>query len=98
MASEVDQRNGKSQKQNHEGGNPENKKDVTFLQLFRFAKWWELILIFTAIFFAAVSATCMPLIIIVYGEFTTLLVDRSLTRGEVSDTKLLHFFGGAEVM
>lgn len=76
----------------------EDRQDVSFFNLFRFAKWWELVLIFVAVFFAAVSATCMPLIIITYGEFTTLLVDRSLTRGEVSSTKLLHFFGGAEVM
>lgn len=74
------------------------RQDVKFLQLFRFAKWWEVLLTGIALFFAAVSATSMPLIIIIYGEFTTLLVDRALTRGEVSSTKMLHFFGGAEVM
>ena len=71
---------------------------VSFFQLFRFAKWFELVLVGIAVFFAGVSAACMPMIIITYGEFTTLLVDRALTRGEVSSTKLLHFFDGARVV
>lgn len=89
--------NKKKRKSGDEMEESENQ-EVKFLQLFRFAKWWEVLLIGFAMFFAAVSATCMPLIIIIYGEFTTLLVDRALTRGEVSSTKMLHFFGGAEVM
>lgn len=76
----------------------EDRQDVSFFRLFRFAKWWELLLIFFAVIFAGISAACMPMIIITYGEFTTLLVDRSLTRGVVSSTKLLHLFGGAQVV
>lgn len=76
----------------------DERQDVSFFQLFRFAKWWELVLIFFAVIFAAASAACMPLIIITYGEFTTLLVDRALTRGEVSSTTLLEVFGGGRVV
>lgn len=76
----------------------ELNQNVSFLNLFRFAKWWELLLILIAVIFAIVSAACMPMIIITYGEFTTLLVDRALTRGVVSSTTMLHLFGGAEVM
>lgn len=76
----------------------EDRQDVSFFRLFRFAKWWELLLISFAVLFSAASAACMPMIIITYGEFTTLLVDRALTRGEVSSTTLLHVFGGAEVV
>lgn len=79
-------------------GSDSDRQDVSFFRLFRFAKWWELMLIVFAVLFAGVSAACMPMIIITYGEFTTLLVDRALTRGVVSSTKLLHIFGGAKVV
>lgn len=40
----------------------------------------------------------MPLIIIIYGEFTTLLVDRAYSIGTSSDTVMLHLFGGGRVL
>lgn len=76
----------------------EDKQDMSFWRLFRFAKWYELLAIVFALFCAALCAASKPVILIIYGEFTTLLIDRALTRGEVSSTKLLHLLGGAEVM
>lgn len=75
-----------------------DKIDVTFLGLFRFATWWEIMFCFLALLFAGASAACMPMIIITFGEFTTLLIERAYSRGVVSPTKMLHFFGGAETM
>lgn len=40
----------------------------------------------------------MPLMIIVYGEFTTLLVDRTYRVGTTSNTNLLQIFGGGKVL
>lgn len=76
----------------------DEKKDVSFFRLFRFAKCWELSFLFFALLMAALNAATKPVILIIYGEFTTLLIDRALTRGEVSSTKLLHLLGGAENM
>lgn len=36
--------------------------------------------------------------IVVYGEFTTLLVDRTYGEGTSSSTYLLHMFGGGRVL
>lgn len=40
----------------------------------------------------------MPIMIIVYGEFTTLLVDRTYREGTSSATIFLHWFGGGNVL
>lgn len=40
----------------------------------------------------------MPLTIIIYGEFTSLLVDRSYGLGVSSNTTLLTLFGGGKVL
>lgn len=78
--------------------NKEKPKDLGFFQLFRFATWWELFLIFLGVVFATGLAGCWPLILIAYGEFTTLLVERTLTRGEVTSTPFLQLVGGGESM
>lgn len=71
-----------------------DSKPVSFFYLFRFATCWEICLVLLAILFAAISATMMPLIIITYGEFTTILVERAYKGGVTSNTTLLHFFDG----
>lgn len=40
----------------------------------------------------------MPVLIIVYGEFTTLLVDRKLNNGTSSSTIFLRIFGGGKAL
>lgn len=40
----------------------------------------------------------MPVLIIVYGEFTTLLVDRKLNIGTSSSTIFLRIFGGGKTL
>lgn len=79
-------------------GSSEDHLHVGFFRLFRFANWWELLLIFLAVIFAGISAASMPLILVAYGEVTALFIERSLTRGVVSSTKLLELFGGARIM
>lgn len=40
----------------------------------------------------------MPGMIVVYGEFTTLLVDRTLGYGTSTPTMILHIFGGGKIL
>lgn len=71
---------------------------ISFFELFRFAKSWELLLIVAALVVAFLGSFCWPLILIAYGEFAALLVERSLTRGEVTGAPLLELVGGGQFM
>lgn len=44
------------------------------------------------------KAINMPVWFIVYGEFTTLLVDRTLGYGSSSNTIILPIFGGGKIL
>lgn len=65
---------------------------------FRFATSFEYFLIFLGVVFTILKSFGMPLMIIVYGEFTTLLVDRTYQNGTSSNTALLQLFGGGRVL
>lgn len=57
-----------------------------------------MILIILGVIFTFLKSLAMPFIIVVYGEFTTLLVDRTYMEGTSSDTFALHWFGGGQVL
>jgi len=40
----------------------------------------------------------VPVVIILYGEFTTLLVDRAIENATSTPTSVLHIFGGGTVL
>lgn len=65
---------------------------------FRFATKWDIIFIVIGIIFTIVKSIAMSTIIIIYGEFTTLLVDRTLGVGTSSSTTFLHYFGGGKIL
>lgn len=44
------------------------------------------------------TAWGLPLVIMIYGEFTNLLVERSRINGTTTGTIILGLFGGGEVM
>lgn len=48
--------------------------------------------------FTFIKSLGVPLMIIVYGEFTTLLVDRTYGEGTSSSTYLLNLFGGGKIL
>ncbi|GAB0096239.1 Multidrug resistance protein homolog 65 [Sergentomyia squamirostris] len=79
-----------------EGASTDNR--VSYFRLFRFATKWELFLIFLATILAAVSAATMPMIIVVFGEFSTILIERKFSVGASSETILLWMFGGGKVL
>lgn len=65
---------------------------------FRFVTKWDVILILIGIIFTLLKSIAMPLLIITYGEFTTLLVDRTLGIGTSSPTIFLPLFGGGKIL
>lgn len=71
---------------------------IPYHKLFRFATKGDIFLIFIAMVCASLSAFCMPFGLILYGEFTTLLVDREVNIGPSTKTFLLNMFGGGTVL
>lgn len=65
---------------------------------YRYATTWDIILMFIGTACTFVKALGTPGLIIVYGEFTTLLVDRTLGYGTSSKTILLSIFGGGKIL
>lgn len=65
---------------------------------FRFATCWELAASILGIILSAVASLGVPLGVILYGEFTTLLVDRESQIGSSTPTLLLWIFGGGHVL
>lgn len=47
---------------------------------------------------AGVMGLCIPIGIIAYGEFTTLLIDRMAPKGPSTPTNILQLFGGGRIM
>ena len=79
-----------------------NKKDeiptVSYFKLFRFATGKEIFLVFLGIVCALVSSFGLPYGMILYGEFTTVLVDRTIRTGTSTRTNILSVFGGGRVL
>lgn len=66
---------------------------------FRYATAWELFLTLLGLLFATASAFGIPWNVVVYGEFTTLLVDRSMGGDKTSTrTYLIELFGGGKIL
>lgn len=65
---------------------------------YRYATTWDIILIIIGCVFTIVKSMSMPAMFIVFGEFTTLMVDRSLGNSTTSTSYLMHIFGGGKVL
>ncbi|XP_075169480.1 multi drug resistance 49 [Haematobia irritans] len=76
----------------------EKPAGISFLQLFRYSTVGERCLIAFGILFASLASTGMPYSIVIYGEFTSLLVDRTLGIGTSSSTLFLRLFGGGRIL
>lgn len=76
----------------------QNQHPVSYFKLFRFATRFEIFLIFVAIACASITSLGVPFAVILYGEFTMVLVDREVRVGTSGGTNLLKFFGGGRVL
>lgn len=67
---------------------------------FRYATLFEKFLSLLGLLFATIGAFGIPFNVIVYGEFTTLLVDRSeaMQEGTSTPTLLINLFGGGKIL
>ncbi|XP_055326893.1 multidrug resistance protein homolog 65-like [Sitodiplosis mosellana] len=76
----------------------DDSKTLSFLTLYRFASRYDLILLSTGIFFTLIKACSWPFLIVIYGEFTSLLVDRTYGIGRSTPTLFLKWFGGGKIL
>jgi ATP-binding cassette subfamily B (MDR/TAP) protein 1 len=71
---------------------------IAYRKLFRFATRFEIFMVFVGIVCASIASLGLPYGMILYGEFTTILVDRELPQGTSTKTNILQIFGGGEVL
>ncbi|XP_073848261.1 multi drug resistance 49 isoform X1 [Musca autumnalis] len=83
-------------KQKHEESNEKGPKSppISFFQLFRYSTTRERFMMLIGILLSCIGACGMPYSIVIYGEFSSLLVDRTVGVGTSSSTWILHIFGG----
>ncbi|XP_011868087.1 PREDICTED: multidrug resistance protein homolog 49 isoform X2 [Vollenhovia emeryi] len=70
---------------------------VPYHKLFRFATWGELTLIFLGLMLGCLVGMCIPVAIIEYGEFSTMLLDRN-RNDTTTPTFILPWFGGGKIL
>ncbi|XP_047539105.1 multidrug resistance protein homolog 49-like isoform X1 [Vanessa atalanta] len=82
-----------------EGADPNSQTDaVSWFSLFRFAKPWEFVLLFLGVIFASLNGLFVPVGVIIYGEFTSLLIDRTVMNGTSTPTLTIAWFGGGRIL
>lgn len=68
---------------------------ISFMQ-YRYASRWDLFVIFLGCVCTLMKSLTLPWVVIVYGEFTSLMVERSI--GSSSPTILMKLFGGGRIL
>ncbi|VVC86458.1 unnamed protein product [Leptidea sinapis] len=71
---------------------------TSWFRLFRFATTWELLLLFLGVIFASLNGLMVPVGVIGYGEFTALLIDRTVMNGTSTKTWAISMFGGGRIL
>ncbi|GLH05846.1 Uncharacterized protein GBIM_11401 [Gryllus bimaculatus] len=79
------------------GKDDEKVISVPYFSLFRYATGCERALVALGLLLGVLTGLGQPVIIILYGEFTTLLVDRNMDNITSTPTSLLWIFGGGRV-
>lgn len=65
---------------------------------FRFATWGELLLVALGLILGGCVGLGIPCIIIQYGEFSTMLLDRNRKNDTTTPTTILPWFGGGKIL
>ncbi|XP_021208843.2 multidrug resistance protein homolog 49 isoform X1 [Bombyx mori] len=71
---------------------------VSWLRLYRYAKLWEILLLITGVILASLNGLFVPIGVIIYGEFTSLLIDRTVMVGTSGKTLTIAMFGGGRIL
>ncbi|KAL0879462.1 hypothetical protein ABMA27_003213 [Loxostege sticticalis] len=70
----------------------------SWLKLFRFAEPCEYFMLFVGLILASLNGLFVPVGVIVYGEFTSLLIDRTTMTGTSTPTITISLFGGGRIL
>ncbi|XP_030388573.1 multidrug resistance protein homolog 49 isoform X2 [Scaptodrosophila lebanonensis] len=76
----------------------EHAKRISYFQLYRYSTGGERLLIILAVILATIAAVFIPYSVVIYGEFSSLLIDRTGGVGTSSPTFILALFGGGKVL
>uniref|UniRef100_A0A2A4JRP4 ABC-type xenobiotic transporter n=1 Tax=Heliothis virescens TaxID=7102 RepID=A0A2A4JRP4_HELVI len=76
----------------------ERAEPVAWHHLYRYAKPWEIFCLIIGVFFACINGLFVPLGVIIYGEFTALLIDRTVMVGTSTETWSIAWFGGGKIL
>ncbi|XP_054737347.1 multidrug resistance protein homolog 49 [Anastrepha obliqua] len=71
-----------------------SQNKYSYLELFRYTTIWDRLLIACGTVIASIASICIPYNMIIYAEFTTLLIDRDVGNGTSTSAPLLSIFGG----
>ncbi|XP_068623038.1 multidrug resistance protein homolog 49-like [Battus philenor] len=71
---------------------------VSWFRLFRYATPWELVMLLIGVLLATVNGLFVPIGVIIYGEFTALLIDRTVMVGTSNPTITISMFGGGRIL
>lgn len=76
----------------------EKDEKVSYFTLYRYSTIGERLLIFFGVILASLGSIGVPYSVVIYGEFTSLLIDRTTGIGTSSPTFILNIFGGGKVL
>lgn len=76
----------------------EKLENVSYFSLYRYSTIGERFLIFLGVIFATLGSLGVPYAVVIYGEFTSLLIDRTTGIGTSSPTFILSIFGGGRIL
>ncbi|KAG6454144.1 hypothetical protein O3G_MSEX008540 [Manduca sexta] len=71
---------------------------VSWFRLYRFAQLWEIGLLVLGVILASLNGLFVPIGVIIYGEFTALLIDRTVMIGSSCPTLTIAWFGGGRIL
>ncbi|KAL7738619.1 hypothetical protein ACLKA6_006913 [Drosophila palustris] len=72
------------------------ERKYTYFDLFRYSTCGERCLLVFSMIVATIASVFVPYFILIYGEFTSLLIDRSVGEGTSSPAFFLSLFGGGK--
>ncbi|XP_034108471.1 multidrug resistance protein homolog 49 [Drosophila albomicans] len=76
--------------------NTQAERKYTYFDLFRYSTCGERFLLALSMIVATLASIFIPYFILIYGEFTSLLIDRTVGKGTSSPTFILALFGGGQ--
>ncbi|XP_055916390.1 multidrug resistance protein homolog 49 [Eupeodes corollae] len=78
--------------------NEQKDDNISYFSLFRYSTIGERFFIVLGVILASLGSVGIPYSVVIYGEFTSLLIDRTTGLGTSSPTFILNIFGGGKVL